>query len=88
MKFIMTETIKRQRARFYIYKKNQIAKLFYTKSKTIFKNKDNFRYVLYTTNLDTLRYTILHIFLKLPFICNKHDTLFFVEFLYIQKSDM
>ena len=80
----MTAISKRQRARFYIYKKQKNCKMFlYTKSPTIFKNQDNSRYVFIYKKEDTLRYAISMKILWLGFIYKKHDTLRYVIFLYI-----
>ena len=44
----MTAISERQRARFYIYKKKKLRNILYTKSQTLFKNQDSFRYILDT----------------------------------------
>ena len=43
-----------------IQKEKQISKRFYTKSRALFKNHDNFRSIFIYKKQDTLRYTIFH----------------------------
>ena len=52
----------RQRARFYIYKKQKNVKCLYiyTKIQTLCKNQDNLRYVFIHKKPDNLRYAIFN----------------------------
>ena len=54
----------------------------FTKSMTVFKKLDNFRYVFIHKKTYTLRYRIFHEYLKLAFIYKKHNTLRYVTLLY------
>ena len=53
----------------------------YTKTQTLFKKLDNFRYVFMYKKPYTLRYGIFMKFLQLAFIYKKHDTFRCVTFL-------
>ena len=56
----MTSMIERQRARFYIYKRQKKLQKEYTKSQTLCKKQDNLRHVFIHKKPDTLRYTIFY----------------------------
>ena len=76
----------RKTTRSQIHKKGKHSETFlYTKSQKLFKKLDNFRYVFVYKKPYTLRYGIFMKFLKLAFLCKKHDTLRYVKF-YIQKA--
>ena len=69
----------RKTTRTYIYKKQKKCQTFlYTKSQTLFKKLDNFRYVFQYKKQYTWRYGIFMKFLKFVFIYKKHDTLRYV----------
>ena len=53
MKITMTAIIERQRERLYTQKAKNCEIFLYTKSQTLFKKLDNFRYVFIYKNLDT-----------------------------------
>ena len=77
----------RKTRRMFIYTKSKknCQTFLYTKSHTLFKKLDNFRYVFIYKKQYTLRYSIFMKFLKLAFICKKHDTLRYVTFLYAKS---
>ena len=79
----MTSINERQRARFFIYKKQKHCDTFlYTKSQKFFTKKDYLRSVLYT-KIQTLYVT--QFFMKnlnLAFLYKKDDTFRYVKFLY------
>ena len=73
MKIIMTPVVERQRARFNISKKpNNCETFLYTKSQTLFKKLDNFRYGFIYKKQFTLR-------------CGIFDEIFEID-IYIQKT--
>ena len=59
-----------------------------TKSHSIFKKLDNFRYVFLYKKQYTWLYGIFMIFLKLAFIYKKHDTLRYVKILYRRSKTL
>ena len=85
MKITMTAIIERERTRLYTKNQKKCETFLYTKSRTLFKKLDNFRYVFIYKKPYTWRYGILMKFLKLAFINNKHDTLRYVTFLYTKS---
>ena len=58
----MTSISERQRAHFYIYTRQKIAKRLYihTKSQTLLKKQQILRYVFIHTKPNTIRYAIFH----------------------------
>ena len=62
--------------------------VLYTKSQTLFKKLDNFRYSFRYKKPYTLRYGIFMKFLKLAFLYKKHDTLRYVTFLYTKSQTL
>ena len=73
-------------AHVYIQKKQKNCETFlYTKSQTLFKKLDNFRYVFIWKKPYTLRYGIFMKFLKLAFTYKNNDTLGYVTFLYTKS---
>ena len=82
----MTAISRKQRARFYMYKKQKKYRMFlYTKRHTLYQKQDNSRCVFMYKKQDTLRYAVFMKILKLEFVFKKHDTLRYVTF-YIQTS--
>ena len=69
----------------YTKSKKNCQMFLYTKSRTLFKKLDNFRYVFIYKKPYTWRYGIFMKFLKLAFTYKKHDTLGYVTF-FIQKA--
>ena len=68
--------------------KNNCKTFLYAKSQTIFKMHDMFCYVLYAKNKT---HYITRFFMKIfnfSFIYNKHDTLFYVPFLYSKSQTL
>ena len=88
MKITMTAIIERQRARFYIHKKqNKFRTVFVYKKPDTFQKTRQFplRFLIQKGIHLTLR--DFHEILKLPFIYTKHDTVRYVKFLKIKKLD-
>ena len=86
MKIIMTAIIERQRARFYIHKKQKLRNVFIYKKPDTFQKSRQFPLRFYIQksihfNLRDFSWN----FLKLAFIFKKHDTLRHVTFLYTKR---
>ena len=76
MKIKMTAISRKQRARFYMYKKQKNYRMFlYTKRHTLCQKQDNYRCVFMYKKQDTLRYAVFMKILKLAFIYTKSMTL-------------
>ena len=68
----MTAISERQRACLYLYKKQEkLRKKLYTKSQTLCKKLDNFRYVCIYKKQDTLCYAIFHEIFKVGIYIQK-----------------
>ena len=85
MRITMTAIIERQRARLYTKNEKNCEKFLYTKSHTLFKKLDNFRYVFVYKKPYTWRYGIFMKFLKLACIY-KSMTLCVKWRFYIKKA--
>ena len=67
----------------YIQKVEKIETFVHTKSWTLWKKQDKFRYVFIYKKQDTLRYTLFLLkMLNFAFIYKNHDTVRYVTFLY------
>ena len=73
----------------YIQKVKKMPNVYiYIKSQTLFKNQDNFRYVLYIKSYKLHVTQFFMKILKLAFINKKHDTLRYVTFLYTKRQTL
>ena len=69
----------------YLYKKQNNRETFlyiFTKSHTLFKNKDNLRYIFIDKKPDTLPYTIFHEMIEIGIYIYPKSTLRYVTFYY------
>ena len=86
----MTPISERQRARFYTIKIGKNCETFiyiYSKSQTLFKKQDNFRYDSIHKNPDTLRYAIFMKFWNWPFYIQKAWHFALCDVLIYKKHD-